>query len=51
MWKKFWNKVLCSHKWVVHDQTNVHGYGSAIPYKQKQTLICTECGKIKKIIL
>lgn len=45
-------KLACKHKWGIHSTTNVfEDEYSKIPYKTKQVLVCTECGKIKKIVL
>ena len=53
---KFWEKVLCGHKWKVHDdqsgQIIKHQFDPPIVSDfHRQTLICELCGKIRKIEL
>lgn len=48
------DKWSCKHQWKVHDTTqvyDVHDDPNGVPRFRQQTLICTVCGKIKKITL
>lgn len=48
--KALFEKWSCRHKWIVHNKTKVYGYYNLDSYLYtKETLICTECGKIKRI--
>ena len=55
MWKaliKLVEKWACRHCWETHHTVEVYEYSyDKMPYKTKRTLICSKCGKIKKIIL
>jgi Fe2+ or Zn2+ uptake regulation protein len=50
------NQILakwgCMHQWKIHDEVNIfHSDKENRPYKVRQILMCTKCGKIKKIEL
>lgn len=50
--KKILAKLACSHKWELHNRTERFMFDEdQSPYKRQDTLICQNCGKIKKIIL
>ena len=51
MFKQLINKFLCSHKWLVHNETKVLGKIGEGLFNYRQTLICEKCGKIKQIKL
>ena len=55
MWKaliKLIEKWACHHSWETHFRTEVYDKSFAAgPWKREETLICSKCGKIKKIIL
>lgn len=55
MWKaliKLVEKWACCHRWESWQKTNVFEFpNSSRPCEIKETLICSKCGKIKKIIL
>jgi hypothetical protein len=51
MIKKLIEKWTCKHKWKVHYEVSVRDSGRDLPHTVRQTLICTECGKIKRIKL
>jgi hypothetical protein len=52
MW--FWKKC-CHHKWIVHFEIDVYSNVSRsrgeLKIGTEQTLICQQCGKIKKLSL
>lgn len=50
---KLWlEKLSCKHKWKIHHITKVYEHSdNSMPREIKQTLICQECGKIKRIKL
>lgn len=45
------DKWSCKHTWDLHRRVNTFWEKDKVPYKIKDTLICTKCGKIKKIVL
>ncbi len=49
--KRLFEKWACKHKWTTHMTTNVYQPGNPkdMPWKIQDTLICKECGKIKRI--
>jgi len=51
MIKKLIEKWTCKHKWKVHYENKIYNKGSELPHTIQQTLMCEECGKIKKIKL
>lgn len=55
MWKaliKLVEKWACCHRWETHFKTKVYEKSSDTkPYEIEETLICSKCGKIKKIKL
>ena len=52
MLRKLIEKWSCKHKWKIHNTTNIRDTEMPdIPTAVRQTLICQECGKIKKINL
>lgn len=55
MWKslvKLVEKLACCHRWESWHRTNIFEFpDSNRPFKIKETLICSKCGKIKQIIL
>lgn len=50
--KLFLDKLLCKHKWEEHYRNKMYqdGYNDR-PFRIDATLICSKCGKIKKINL
>lgn len=44
-------KKACMHKWITHFRIESYRDGDKLPFQRRQTLICSKCGKIKKIIL
>ena len=49
---KILEKLACKHKWLLHQKNNIFEDSSdKYPTIIKDTLICSECGKIKKITL
>lgn len=50
---KLWlEKIVCKHKWNVHTRSAKYEHnGDELPYMHKETLICSVCGKIKRIKL
>lgn len=51
---KLWlEKLVCKHKWEVHITVTLYDGDdkTKMPVGTRQTLICKECGKIKKITL
>lgn len=52
MWKKLIEKLLCMHKWQVHETVRIFETPEAkYPVSSSQVLICEHCGKIKQIKL
>lgn len=55
MWQaliKLVEKWACRHCWKIHHTVDVYVSSfDKMPYKTKRTLICSKCGKIKKITL
>jgi len=50
--KRILSKWGCHHRWEVHNEVNVWSKKTdSMPVRSRQTLICTECGKIKRINL
>lgn len=50
--KNIFKKWGCSHKWNTYAKRDVYNKpNDTMPYESRHTLICSECGKIKKIIL
>ena len=50
MLKRFLEKFLCKHQWVVHSKTNWIDPDTDDTWIT-EILICSKCGKIKKIKL
>lgn len=44
-------KWACKHKWKNHRETATYCDDDERPTKIQQTLICQECGKIKKVFV
>ena len=55
MWRaliKLVEKWACCHKWETHQTSKTYeNYYDKRPSKIEETLICSKCGKIKKIKL
>ena len=51
MIKEIIEKLTCKHKWEIHYTTDIIVKFGEPPVGRKQTLICKECWKIKKITL
>ena len=50
--KQLLQKWSCNHIWEQHCLNKVYKYPSdSVPTAVHETLICTKCGKIKKIVL
>ena len=50
--KDFFKKLCCCHKWQRYKRVKTFEYDDdKLPSKITDTLICTKCGKIKKITL
>jgi len=51
--KQILAKWGCMHQWKTYHKTNVYDWArnSDLPNRIEVTLICTKCGKIKKIEL
>ena len=45
---RFFNKVLCRHKWELYHRSIERADGS-YAVTRLHTLVCLKCGKIKKI--
>ena len=51
LFKSWLAKFACHHKWYVHHKCDVYNGKDKIPIRFEQTLICQDCGKIKKMML
>ena len=55
MWQaliKLVEKLVCCHRWESWHKANLFEFpDSSRPFKIRETLICSKCGKIKQIIL
>ncbi len=50
MFKRIFEKLACKHKWEVHfRQKTFESEYAKMPHTIVDTLICTECGKIKRV--
>ena len=49
--KKWLAKFACHHKWYVHHKCDVYNTSGKARIGFEQTLICHNCGKIKKLKL
>lgn len=50
--KQLFEKWACKHTWAIHNKTDIWSSPKGLyPIQARQTLICTKCGKIKKIVL
>lgn len=49
----FLEKLFCKHQWTTYKKMDifVNDDTSKLPVKTRATLFCTQCGKIKQIIL
>lgn len=53
MWKKFISKIFCLHKWETHakvEREALYIQNRVVNTESTEILICTECGKIKKLV-
>lgn len=48
MFKAIINKLFCCHKWEVFSNTEIYA-NSKLPTRVIIILICSKCGKLKKI--
>lgn len=51
LFKSWLAKFACHHKWYVHHKCDVYNEGGKARIGFEQTLICENCGKIKKLKL
>ena len=52
MLKEFFIKLCCCHQWQRYKRVNIFEKdGDKRPVTIRETLICTKCGKIKRITL
>ena len=51
MIRKLIEKLICRHKWEVHYTADIYSELYEKPVEIRQTLVCKECWKIKKITL
>jgi hypothetical protein len=51
LFKSWLAKFACHHKWYVHHKCDVYDEGGNSRIGFEQTLICENCGKIKKLKL
>lgn len=48
--KRYIEKLLCLHSWEVMKEGNVYEHeGDTMPSYTKMIVVCTKCGKIKKL--
>lgn len=51
IFKLYLEKFACHHKWIIHHECSVYNNTGKIRIGFEHTVVCTECGKFKTLMM